>query len=89
MSLSYHRTACFVSSAFLLTACASDAEKLKRLQNAQMSSCLLAQADQREYDLASRPLSPPTPSKDSIFREYMDDKAECDLATRDLNRFMR
>jgi hypothetical protein len=89
MRIPYHPMGCFITSMLLLTACQSDSDKLQRLQGDQTMYCLNAQADMREFELASRPLSPPVPSKDSLFGEYMKHKTACDLATRDLNRFMR
>lgn len=90
MSKSYHLTVGFLSLVLLLTACESDADKLQRLNGDRAVNCLLAQKYQREYELAEAPKSPPNlPLKDSLFREYMDYNTKCELATRDLNRFMR
>lgn len=97
MSLSYHRAVVSLSCVFLLMACESDESKLIRLRGDMGSSCLLAEAADRAYTQARYPGGmtvenvsiPATHRADSLGREYMDRKTECDLATRAYNRFMR
>lgn len=97
MPKSYHLTACFVSSVFLLIACRSDADKLQRLEGDQSTACLVAEMDKKEYETARFPGGmtreniriPATPAAESLGRKWYNQKTKCDLATRDLNRFMR
>lgn len=76
---------CFLLS---ILACQSDESKLSMLRGDRAIACLNAEAAQREYELAKAPKSPPS-NVDSLGREYMDWTTKCELATRDLNRFMR
>lgn len=87
MSKSYQVTVCFLSL-LALSACQSDESKLSMLQGDRAIACLNAEAAQREYELAKAPKSPPS-NVDSLGREYMSWTTKCELATRDLNRFMR
>lgn len=97
MSISYHRTVCFISSVLLLTACESDTDELQRLNGDRAVACLLAQKYEREYLEARTPKcgtatsipTPRTPYIDSLGREWVEYKTKCELAERDLNRFMR
>lgn len=87
MSISLHRTVCFLSL-LALSACQSDESKLSMLRGDRAIACLNADAAQREHELAKAPKSPPS-NVDSLGRAYMDWTTKCELATRDLNRFMR
>lgn len=84
---------CFVSVIFVLTACQSDEEKLQRLQGDQAVHCLLVEKYREDYDLARKADHDANVARsdhtDSLLREWGDRKAKCDLATRELNRFMR
>lgn len=81
----------------LLIGCESDEKKLQRLQGGQLMYCLDAQASQREYETARYPggmtrenlRAVPTAKADSLLLVWQEYRTKCDLATRDLNRFMR
>lgn len=91
------RTCCSLPVFFVLTACKSDAEKLQQLTTDQASACLQSEIARKVYMDARYPggmtreniTAPLKSPADSLGREYLERKAECDLATRDLNRFMR
>ena len=80
----------------LFAACESDEKKLQRLQGDQAMYCLNAQADQREYETARYPggmtqeniRALPSRAADSLGKIWYEYKTKCELATRDLNRFM-
>lgn len=89
---------CFLSIVFcVLTGCKSDAEKLQQLTADQAMVCLQSEVARKVYMDARYPggmtrenvTAPLKSPADSLGREYLDRKTECDLATRDLNRFMR
>lgn len=91
------RTRTYLAVAVLsLSACESDEKKLQRLQGDQLMYCLDAQAHQREYETARYPGgmtqlnigTPATPKADSLRKIWYEYKTKCELATRDLNRFM-
>lgn len=95
MSKSYHLTVCFLS--LLLMACESEGKKLQRLQGDQSGACIDEQVSHRAYIDARYPggrnpenlRAPLTPVAESLGREWIDAKTKCELAQRDLNRFMR
>ena len=88
--------ACFLSFSIMFVACESDEKKLQRLQGEWGTACLNAQMDQRDYEAARYPggvtvrnlAGLPSRKADSLFLVWQDHKTKCDLATRDLNRFM-
>lgn len=88
MSVSFHRMGCFISLV-MLSACRSDADKLQRLEGDKAIACLSAEKYRREFELAKAPKAPAFPKADSLLLRYMDFNAKCELAQRDLNRFMR
>lgn len=77
---------CFMSLVFTLTACQSDESKMAMLKGDRATACLLAQKYEREYGFVSN--QPYSPKRDSLMREYSDWSTKCELATRELNRFM-
>lgn len=95
MRLSYQVTVCFLS--LLLMSCESESATLQRLQTDRAIACLNAEADQKVYEMARYPggmtakniSAPPTPVAESLGREWADWRTKCELAERDLNRFMR
>jgi hypothetical protein len=86
MSFSYHLTVGFVSL-ILLSACESDESKMGRLRGDQAAYCGLAEKYGREYEMVAVQVR--TPLQDSLKREASNYGIQCDLATRELNRFMR
>lgn len=87
MSVSYRRTACFISLVMVSTACESDEAKLTRLNGDRAVACLLAEKYHNEYEMVS--LQKPSHLKDSLTRQSVEWSTKCDLATREVNRFMR
>lgn len=87
MSKSYHLTVCFLSL-LILSACESEEKKLTRLSQDQAVACLVAQSSQKTFDVTSKQKHW-SPDRDSLLREALEDRTKCELATRDLNRFMR
>ena len=87
MLKSYHRTASFISLGFLLMACKSDEAKLQELKYGRAVNCVLAQKYQREYEMVA--LQVKTPLQDSLVRMSTEYNTKCDLAERELNKFMR
>jgi hypothetical protein len=71
----------------LLTACESDADKLTRLNGDRAVNCLLSEKYQREYEMVS--LQKPSHLKDSLTLQSVAWNTKCELAERELNRFMR
>lgn len=79
-----------------LAACESDEKKLQRLQGDQAMYCLNAQAHYREFEAvrypggmtAKNPRGIPSHKADSLRGIWYEYKTKCELATRDLNRFM-
>lgn len=88
MLVSCHRMGCFVSYVLLLSACESDEKKLTRLSQDQAVACLVAQSSQKAFDVTNKQKHH-SPDRDSLLREALEDRTKCELATRDLNRFMR
>lgn len=87
MSKSYHLTVCFLS---LLTfsGCESDEAKLQRLRSEQTMACLLARSYQR--DVVNSNLNRATITySDTLGRRAREYQVKCELATRNLDRFMR
>lgn len=86
----------FVMLLVAIAACEDEADKLSRLRHQQMMACLLAQARQGEADAAlqeraTRPIDYASEESQRIRRlSLRADSAQiaCDLANRDLNRFM-
>lgn len=86
MPVSYHRTVCFISI-LLLAACESDETKFQRLRGEQGTQCLLVQKYREDLDAARK--SPQNPYRDTLLQQWGEANTKCELATRDLNRFMR
>lgn len=86
MPFSYQLTVSFVSL-ILLSACESDESKMGRLRSDQAVKCILAEEYRREYEMVAVQVR--TPLQDSLKREASNYGIQCDLATREVNRFMR
>lgn len=69
-----------------LTACESDTEKLQRLETEALIACLAA--DQRERVAEARYVDRDSASTRRM-AEARDQRAECTLAERELDRFLR
>lgn len=86
MRLLYHLTVCFITSVLLLTACESDAKKLQRLQGDRAVHCLLVDKYREDYLAAKKAKSP---HADTLLQRWNEHNTGCEIATRDLDRFMR
>ena len=84
MSISFHRTVVFLSVTFVLTACESDTDKLQRLEGERAVQCLLAQKYEKDF-LSFKKSSP---AATAAATQWSLHDAKCQLATRELNRFM-
>lgn len=93
MPVSYHLKVCFLSSAITLTACESDTDKLQRLSQDRAVECLLVQKYREDYEAARE--ANKTAKKawssevDTLLSQWSERNTKCELATRELNRFMR
>lgn len=71
----------------VIMGCESDAAKLQRLQGEQASQCLLAESLNGQLALGMN--QQPGKGRDSLLAAWNEHYTKCQLAQRDLNRFMR
>lgn len=71
----------------ILTACESDASKLSRLRGDRATYCILAEADKRQLAMIRN--QQPSKQEDSLLSLWDEHSTKCQLAERELNRFMR
>jgi hypothetical protein len=70
----------------VVCACESEDERLERLETDKVTACLRAE---RFYDRYRSRTDSSDEMRDSLGEEWQAEKRKCDLATRELNRFMR
>lgn len=72
-----------IALVFLLSACESDVEKLRRLESEKTTQCLNEQYYMEKYTKARPPYpASSTPESDSLGKLVLDYKARCELLTR-------
>jgi hypothetical protein len=77
-----------------LASCQTDSNKLERLEREKTIECLLQDASWKKYEAAAYPnratlQKVKSPAADSLGREWNNHRVKCELATRDLNKFLR
>jgi hypothetical protein len=70
----------------MFVACESDHDKMERLNGDAAVQCTLAQKYEKEYEFVAAQVK--TPLQDSLARMSTKYRTNCDLAQRELNKFM-